>query len=110
LEETKNKILSDIQNLSDDAKKTLKYVESLGRGVKINELITKCFLLKNGGSTRDKASKAFMELGSAEIIRKDKGGANYPRLKDRITELLSNHKATEQEMNQVYNHILMELL
>lgn len=52
LEEAKNKILTDIQTLKSDEKKALKYLESVNRGVKANELITKCFLQKDGGSSR----------------------------------------------------------
>jgi len=110
LEEAKNKILTDISVLHHDSKKALKYMESVNRGIKTHELITKCFLIKDGGSARNKASQSFKELDSIEVIRRDKGGTNYPRLKDRIKELLINHDATEQEIDQVYNHILYELL
>jgi len=110
LEECKNKIISDVNSLSPDVKKALKYMESVGRGVKANELITKCFLQKDGGSSRAKSSTTFRDLANVEVIRKDKGGTNFPRLKERIKELLINHEATEQEIDQVYNHILHEVI
>lgn len=34
----------------------------------------------------------------------------YPALKERIRSLLAQHGATEQEIEQVYSHILMELI
>jgi len=110
LEEAKNKIISDIQTLRMDSKQILKYLESQGKGVKTNELVTKCFLLSDGGTQRTKVSNCAKELVAIEVIKKDVGGAHFPRLKDRIKELIQNHGATEQEIEQVYNHILMELL
>lgn len=110
LEEAKNKIIQDVSGLSNDEKKVLKYIESAGRGIKSNELITKCFLMKPGGSSSNKVSSILKGLSSIEIVRRDIGGTNFPRLKDRIKELLINHEATEQEIDQVYDHILMEVL
>lgn len=110
LEEAKNRILSDITTLSDDGKKMLKYLETKEHGVKTTELITKCYLLKEGGSQRKKVSNASLELRGIEVIKKDTGGTHYRRLKDRIKELIGNHGSTEQEIEQVYNHILMEML
>lgn len=82
-------------------------MESVSRGIKTNELIHKCFFMKDGGSSRSKASTTFKKLESIEVIRRDTGGNNFPRLKERIQELLANHKASEQEINQVYDHILV---
>ena len=110
LEEAKNKILNDISQLNDDSKKALKYMESVARGIKANELISKCFLQKDGGSARVKASNTFKSLFEIEVIRKDRGGTNFPRLKDKIKDLLENHEAKPEEIDQVYNHILMEML
>lgn len=110
LKETKGKIVSDIQSLSNDAKKALCYVESIGRGVRTNEFVGKCFLMKDGGFQREKVSNALKELDSTQIIRRDKGGNNYPRLKDRIRELLGNHEATDTDIQQVYDHVIHDLL
>jgi len=110
LEEAKNKILEDVKTLSDDEKRALKYIETQDRGVKANELITKCFFLKPGGSSSVKVSKITANLKSLELLRKDSSGRSYPHLKERIKQLLEVHNATEQEIEQVHNHILMELL
>jgi len=110
LEESKAKILSDINTLGDDAKKMLKYLESMGRGVKVTELINKCFLLKEGGSQRKKVSSASLELRGIETERVDTSGTHFGTLKNRIKFLLETKEATESEINQVYDHILMEML
>lgn len=110
LQETKNKLLSDIQNLSDDSKRMLKYLESKGQGIKSLELEEKCYLMKHSGSSSNKVSKCSMELRSISVGKKDTAGFHRGNLKDRIRELLGNLEATEQEIEQVYNHILMELL
>lgn len=110
LNECKDKILTDISSLNNDSKKILKYLESQGKGSKANELILKCFLMKDGGSQRTKVSNCGKELISIEVIRKDSTGTLYPRLKERIADLMGNHKATDQEIQSLYDHILMELL
>lgn len=110
LEEAKNKILSDIESLSDDSKKMLKYLESKGKGAKSNEIITKCYLIKDGSSQRKKVSNASLQLRGIEVIQKDTAGLHYGKLNDRIKDLMGTHKATDQEIDQVYNHILVDML
>ena len=109
LEEAKNKVLSDIQALKDDEKKALKYIESRGADVANNELILKCFQLKQGGSSSVKISNIVKSLEIIEVIMKNSGRWK-PRLKDRIKFFMETHEATEQEIESVYNHILMEML
>ncbi len=108
LEEAKNKILKDIESLNDKEKKMLKYVESQGRGVKGVELIKNCFMLKEGGSARAQISQLSKSLVGIEVVRKDAGGMIYPLLKERIKFLLETKDAKPEEIEQVYNHILME--
>ena len=110
LNEAKEKILNDIGTLSDDSKRMLKYLETKEQGVKTPELITKCYLLKEGGSQRKKVSNASLELRGVEVIKKDTGGVHFGKLKERIKELMGNHQATEQEIEGVYNHILNDLI
>jgi hypothetical protein len=54
LNEAKQKIIEDIGTLNNDSKKILKYLESQGKGSKPAELITKCLLMKDGGTQRNK--------------------------------------------------------
>jgi len=95
--------------LNNDSKKILKYLESQGKSAKPTELITKCLLMKDGGTQRNKITNCTKELTGIEVIKKDSHGL-YPKLKERITDLIGNHKATESEIEATYNHILMELL
>jgi len=110
LEEAKNKILTDIDSLNEKEKKMLKYVESQGKGVKGVELIKNCFLLKEGGSSRSQISQWSKSLLNIEVIKKDTGGTIFPLLKNRILFLLETKDAKPEEIDQVYNHILMEVL
>lgn len=110
LEEAKQKILLDISGLSTDAKKSLKFIESQGKSITNNFIVEKCFhLLGSNSSHRAKIGNATTELLKAFLIGKDSNG-NQPRLKARITELLGTNGATEQEIQQVYDHVLMEVL
>jgi len=49
IQTAKEKILQDVSNISEDAKKLLKYLESRVVAVTINELCVKCFLMKQSG-------------------------------------------------------------
>jgi hypothetical protein len=110
LERAKNKILSDIKGLTDDAKLMLKYLESKAQGCKSLELEEKCYHLKHSGSASKKVSKASIELRGIGVAKKDTAGWHKGVLKERITEYLGNHEAKPEEIEQVYNHILMEML
>ena len=110
LEEAKQKILSDVGELSDDAKKTLKYLEVKSKLVKTSELVEKCFLMKAGGSSSKKINTASLQLCSFELARKGTHSDQEGCLKTRIQFLIGNHDATEQEIENLYQHILMEML
>lgn len=111
LNEAKTKILADINSLPEDSKKTLKFIETQGKPITNNFIVEKCFFLDGGNSSnRGKISTAIKPLSDILVIEKDAKAGNKPRLKTRITELIGTHEATEQEIEQVYNHILMEIL
>lgn len=111
LEEAKNKILSDISSLSDNAKKTLKYLESRGVGCAVNEIAMKCFLYPSGAGGYSKTvNDSISELKVILVGYKNTNGKSHGKLKERIKELIAVHEATEPEIEQVYNHILMEML
>lgn len=110
LEEAKNKVLGDIEKLSDNAKRLLKYIEAKGQGAKSLELEEKCFFMNHGGASVKKVSEASIALRSIGVAKKDSAGWHKGTLKERIKEYLGNHKATEQETEQVYNHIIMTML
>ena len=108
--EAKTKILSDIKKLSVDAKQTLKYIESRGCGISVNEFVTKCFIISTGGSQSKRVKDAVGELITILVCRKDTHGKYQPELRKRITELLSVHEPTDGEIENLYSHILMEMI
>ena len=111
LEEAKEKILSDISILSNNAKRTLKYLESRGVGCSVAEICIKGFMYKDGGGGYSKIVNDLMkELSSLLIAEKQTNGKCFGRLKERIKQLLEIHEATEQEIEQVYNHIIIEMV
>lgn len=109
LQEAKNKILTDIKDLSINAKRTLKYLESRGAGCLTSEICIKGFFYKEGGGSYARTvNDSIKELIDINIAKKDSGGKSFGKLKDRITEILLVHEATTQEIEQVYNHIINE--
>lgn len=110
LEETKQKVLGEVEKLSQNAKRMLKYLEARGQGIKTSELVEKCFFMKTGGGATNKVSEASLELRTYELIKKDSAGWHRPNLKERIKGMLETHNASEQEIENLYQHILMEML
>lgn len=110
IQKAKNKILSDIEGLSVDAKKTLKYIESRACGITVNELVTKCFILSVGGPNANRIKDAGKELETVLFCRKDTHGKFQPELKKRIADLLAVHGPTDGEIENLYSHILMEMV
>lgn len=111
LEEAKNKILSDISSLSKNAKKTLKYLESQGKGCATTEICTKAFLYKGGsGSYARTVNESIKELESILVGEKVRNGTTFGRLMIRIKYLIESQETTESEIENLYNHILMEML
>ena len=111
LEEAKNYILSEISKLDDEEKKMLKFIESQGKGCSQTMLIDKCLKLSaTSGGNRNKVSKKTANMKGLLVIDKDKNAIVYPKLKDFIKSYLGTHEATEQEIENVYSHIIMEML
>lgn len=111
LEEAKNKILSDISQLSNNAKKTLKFLESRAIGVSVTEICMKCFMYKNGEGGYSKiVNDSMKELSNILIGEKQTNGRCFGRLRERIKQLLEVQEATQQEIDNLYNHILMDTL
>lgn len=110
--DAKNKILDDIGKLSDKAKQMMKYMESRGGvGVPVNEICVKCFLMKSGGGGYPEQVNDYgNELSEILMAKKQTNGNWKPELKERITELIKVHGATDQEIDSLYDHIIFELL
>lgn len=112
LQEAKDRIISLIQPLDDEQKKMLKYIESLGIGQKLGTIIEKClFKSQTSGGTRDNISKKLKNMANAELLRYDAPHSLfYPSLKETIRKYCEQHGITNEEIVQIYNHILLEML
>lgn len=111
IQSAKDKIMKDVTNISDDAKKLLKYLESRVIAITINELCVKCFLMKqSGGNYGQQVNNAGKELIENNLAEKQTNGRYKGLLKKRIKELLQVHESSEQEINNLYDHIIMEIL
>jgi len=111
LNEAKEKIIADIGTLNSNAKKILKYLESRGVGCSVNEIAMKCLLYPNGAGGYSKiVNDGIKDLANILVGYKHNNGKSHGRLKERIKELLGVHEATEQEIDNIYSHILMEML
>lgn len=110
LNEAKEKILSEISELNDREKKMFKHIEAQGKEIKSNEIITKVWLIADGSSSRNQISEAGKNLMAKEFLRKGNHGGFMPNLTTRLTSMLALHGATESDLAQLYNHILMEML
>ena len=112
LEEAKQRIVATIQGLTDNEKKVLQFIESLQRGVTQKDLCDKCLGIKgdSGGNqaTARELSKKLHSLGLAR--RDDRVATNYPALRDKIKAELGFHQASDQDIDQLYAHIIAELL
>jgi hypothetical protein len=109
LEEAKQRILDEINKLSGDLKKSLKFAETRGQTSK-KEIYNIGLGNKGGyagGGTFDKGINEMVKNG---LMRKDTHGNFFGNLKQRIIQECSAMKITEQEVEQIYNHILMEML
>lgn len=112
LQEAKERIIKQIGSLSEEEKKVIKFVESTQKGVTQKDLCEKCFGIKgNSGGNQDKIRNISKLLHAAGLVRRDdRVATTYPALRDKIKIELGFHDATDQEIDQVYNHVVMELL
>ena len=109
LEEAKNKVINDINLLNERSKKILKFIEGLGRRTNISEIMEKGLLVKPSSGSRSAIQKEITELFNLEVARKDAGNI-YPNLKEKAKKYMETHEAKPEEIEQVYNHILAEML
>lgn len=110
--ETKDKILESITKLNADQRKIIKFIESVGKGVNVTELVSRCFFLSpTSGGSRQKILNFCKELEAQQFLRKDNNNnIMYPNLKEKIKDALQYHGAVEPEVEQVYQHVIKEML
>jgi len=111
LEEAKNKLLSVISSCDEKQKKMLKWIEQKGSYANKKDIFYNCFGsgATSGGAYQDLVKK-LTDMKIKEILKIDTHNRVYPILKIRISELIEQYGATKEEINQVYDHILMEML
>lgn len=111
LQDAKDRIINEIVNLSEREKKILLFIETQNKGVNVTQVLDKVLHLSTtGGENRKQITTAFTSFDTMQIARYDKAhGTCYAGLRNRIASLLSEHSATEQETEQIYNHILSEV-
>lgn len=108
LEKAKNRIIKEIEELSPKEKEILLYIETQDKGVNTTEVLDKALHMSaTSGGNRNIVTAAFNHFHSLGIARYDKShGTCFAGLKGRINSLVSAHGASEQEIDQVYGHIL----
>jgi len=107
-ESAKNKILQDISSLDQEQKQMLKFIESIDKRTNISEVMEKCLFLNPSSGSRSRVTKKLSDLESLSLIRKDRGHI-YANLKPQIAKLMEIHQATPSEIDDVYNHTIMEI-
>lgn len=110
LEEAKQLILSGASSFNEKEKKMFKHLEAQGKECKSSEIITKVWMISDGSSARVQVSQCAKNLLSKDFIKRGTHGGFMPNLKSRLESMLNVHGATEHEIQQVYDHILMEIL
>ena len=110
LEEGKNKVLEEISGLSDRQKKMLKFIESQGKPCSTSLLMENALLISPRSGSRNEVVKLLKEMETLELIIFDAKNGHKPSLKNKIEKYLLPQEAKPEEIEQVYNHILMEIL
>lgn len=106
----KDEIISQVSQLDDEQKKMLRYGESLGRNMSISEIMAKGLFLTASGGGRSRVTKKLAAMASAGLLRQDAKKRYFPNIHDRIKELMGIHEASQEDMDAVYNYIIVELL
>jgi len=110
LQAAKDQIISEVSLLDAEQKKILKFTESLQRHTNVSEVMEKAFFLKPTGGGRSRITKKLAAMASMAFVRRDEKSRYFPNLKAKITGLLEIHQGTPEEIEAVYNHVLMEML
>lgn len=111
-QEAKESIIASINELSPERKKIIQFIESAQKGVKQSDIATKCLGLgSNEGGNHKKTRGEILELESKGLIRFDiKHSTVSPMLHDKIKDYMQVHGGTDEEVNEVYNHVIDYLL
>ncbi len=112
LQEAKERILKAVGELEEKEKNVVKFIEAAGKGITQKDLLDRCLGISGTSGGNQKMIKVMTQrLSSLGFIRRDERIAtSYPALREKIKNELGFHQATDQEIDQVYNHIVAELL
>jgi len=105
LENGKKIVLNEINTLSQKGKEMLKWVEANGKQTSRSEIVRKLW----NYTTPSNQNNDFRLLEGKQMVRRDTAGRLYPNLKEFIKSYLANYEPTEQDIENLYNHILMEI-
>jgi len=109
-ESAKTQLIVTINGLDEEQQKILKFIETIAKGTNVTEILEKGLFLNISGGTRQRINEKLNVMATLELIRKDQGGHIFPNLKSKIAKHLEIFNATPQEIEAIYNHILMEIL
>ena len=110
LEEAKNKILVEVSKLKDRQKKMLKFIESQEKNTSTSLLMENCLLINPKSGSRNEIASYLKEMGNSEFIILDLKNGHKPNLKKLIEKYLLPQEAKPEEIENLYDHILMEML
>ena len=110
LEASKKKILAEATELNPKEIKMFFHIEAQNKEIKTNEIIAKAWLQADGSSARVQVSQSAKTLLAKNFIRKGSHGGFMPNLKSRLESDLVVHGATNEEIENLYNHIFDSLL
>lgn len=108
--EAKEKVMEQIRTLDDNQKKLLKFIEAAGKGVEHGKVCEICFGWAASGPASTKVKDAALSLRDKGFVKRDDKARTFPLLNFRIAELLTPVGGTQEDVDQVYNHIIAELL
>lgn len=112
LEEAKQNLLKALNDLPDKQKRIIKFLESMQKGITQKDLLEKCLGMEGKSGGNQKTIRIMtQELHAGGFVKRDDRIAmTYPNLQKKISEELGFRQATEEEIQQVYNHIIAEVL
>jgi hypothetical protein len=110
LQEAKERIIAIISALPADLKKLLLFIESQGKGIEHNQVCERCFGWKSVGEYSTKVKNMRLALRDAGFVRVDSKARTFPMLRDKIIQEIGLHGATDEEIQQLYDHIISEML
>ena len=73
-------------------------------------ILERCLFVSRSGGARTPVLNEMKEMDGLGLIIFEVKNGHKPRLRIRIEEFLALHDAKTEEIDQVYNHILMEML